>query len=133
MNKIRKTPAGLDSPTALEEFVAVDGNNACIEPFKVDKEILKFVQSSKHVIDADSDDENEMNNAAPVPISPEMRNIMKSIRSCLEAHSNMEMNNITDDIEQCDAEKDNAKKNIRLLSKNSINVLFFKKNLKILY
>ncbi|GFU66817.1 uncharacterized protein TNCV_894531 [Trichonephila clavipes] len=37
-----------------------------------------------------SDDENEMNNAAPlsVPTSSDMRNVMKSIRSVLEAHFN---------------------------------------------
>ncbi|GFS76383.1 hypothetical protein TNCV_1620251 [Trichonephila clavipes] len=43
----------------------------------VDKDILKFVQSSENIIDTDSDDENEMSNAAPVPPSFEMRNIMK--------------------------------------------------------
>ncbi|GFS51469.1 hypothetical protein TNCV_549241 [Trichonephila clavipes] len=31
-----------------------------------DKHILEFVQSSKNIIDAYSDDENEMNNAAPL-------------------------------------------------------------------
>uniref|UniRef100_A0A8C4SC05 HTH CENPB-type domain-containing protein n=1 Tax=Erpetoichthys calabaricus TaxID=27687 RepID=A0A8C4SC05_ERPCA len=64
------------------------------------KDILEFVQSSKNIIDADSDDENEMNNAAPVPTSSEMRNIMKSMRSYLDANSNGEMNNKMDDIEQ---------------------------------
>ncbi|GFV61315.1 uncharacterized protein TNCV_4103731 [Trichonephila clavipes] len=43
-----------------------------------DKDILEFVQSSKNIIDADSDDELEMNNAVPVPISSEMRNVMKT-------------------------------------------------------
>ncbi|GFW60345.1 hypothetical protein TNCV_1844251 [Trichonephila clavipes] len=33
---------------------------------------------SKNIIDAYSDDENEMNNAAPVPTSSEMRTIMKN-------------------------------------------------------
>ncbi|GFU44592.1 hypothetical protein TNCV_1506961 [Trichonephila clavipes] len=32
----------------------------------IDKDILEFVQSSKRIIDADSDDENEMNNAEPL-------------------------------------------------------------------
>ncbi|GFU90790.1 hypothetical protein TNCV_4870221 [Trichonephila clavipes] len=50
MNKIRKTPAGLECPTVpSEEFVALD-----------------------------YEDENEINNAAPVPTSSEMRNIMKN-------------------------------------------------------
>ncbi|GFT38481.1 hypothetical protein TNCV_1247761 [Trichonephila clavipes] len=43
-----------------------------------DKHILEFVQSSKNIIDADSGGENEMNNAASVPTSSKMRNIMKS-------------------------------------------------------
>ncbi|GFV52909.1 hypothetical protein TNCV_2875771 [Trichonephila clavipes] len=41
------------------------------------KDILEFVQSSKNIIDANSDNENEMNNSAPVPMSSKMRNIMK--------------------------------------------------------
>ncbi|GFT91218.1 uncharacterized protein TNCV_4044491 [Trichonephila clavipes] len=61
-----------------------------------DKNILEFVQSSKNIIDADSDDEK----AAPVSTSSEMRNIMKSMHSFLDAHSNGEMNNKMDDIEQ---------------------------------
>ncbi|GFU48356.1 hypothetical protein TNCV_3342481 [Trichonephila clavipes] len=55
---------------------------------------------SKNIIYADSYDENEMNNAAPVPTSSEMRNIMESMRNYLEAHSNGEMSNKMDDIEQ---------------------------------
>ncbi|GFY11333.1 hypothetical protein TNCV_4473161 [Trichonephila clavipes] len=43
------------------------------------KDIFEFVQSSKNIIDADSDDENEMNYAAHVPTSSEMRNIMKKL------------------------------------------------------
>ncbi|GFT28977.1 hypothetical protein TNCV_3586391 [Trichonephila clavipes] len=38
-----------------------------------DKDILKFAQSSKNINDADSDEENEMNTAAPVPTSSETR------------------------------------------------------------
>ncbi|GFX04348.1 hypothetical protein TNCV_3974961 [Trichonephila clavipes] len=82
MNKIRKTPAGLDCPTASwEEFVAVDDDNACSALIMAEKDILEFVQSSKYIIDADSDSKNEMNNATPVPTSSEMRNILKSTRS----------------------------------------------------
>ncbi|GFV34424.1 hypothetical protein TNCV_5137651 [Trichonephila clavipes] len=54
---------------------------------------------------ADSEDENEMNNAAPVPTSSQMRNVMKSVYSYLEAHSDGEMNNKKNDIEQIDAKK----------------------------
>ncbi|GFW98143.1 hypothetical protein TNCV_2491971 [Trichonephila clavipes] len=43
-----------------------------------DKDILEFVQSShKSIIEADSDDENAMNNAAPVPTSSEMKHVTK--------------------------------------------------------
>ncbi|GFX63993.1 hypothetical protein TNCV_41691 [Trichonephila clavipes] len=72
--------------------------------------------------DANSDEENEMNNAAPDPMSSEMRNIIKTISSYLDAHSIGEMNNKMDDIEQFDAKQDNATKNFR-----------FSKNLKTLY
>ncbi|GFV72980.1 hypothetical protein TNCV_1734481 [Trichonephila clavipes] len=65
-----------------------------------DKDILEFVQSSKNVIDADSDDENEINNAAPVPTSSEMRNAVNSLSIYLKVHSNGEMNNKMDGIEQ---------------------------------
>ncbi|GFY15423.1 hypothetical protein TNCV_1572341 [Trichonephila clavipes] len=74
MNKIRKTPAGLDCPTVLlsEEFIGVDDDNVCTAKTMADKDILEFVQSSKNIIDADSVGENEMNNAAPVLTSSKM-------------------------------------------------------------
>ncbi|GFW24809.1 hypothetical protein TNCV_1960751 [Trichonephila clavipes] len=75
-----------------------------------DKNSLEFVQSSKNII-ADSVEENYMNNLASVPTSSEMRNVMKSIRrheSYLDIHSNGEMNNKTDDIEQSVASMTNA-------------------------
>ncbi|GFV32161.1 hypothetical protein TNCV_1674491 [Trichonephila clavipes] len=98
MNKVRKTPAGLDCPIVLsKEFIAVD--NVCTAPIMVNKDILKFVQSSKNSIDADSDDENEIFSAAHVPTTSEMRHIMKSMRSYLDAHPSGEMNNKIDDIE----------------------------------
>ncbi|GFV01899.1 uncharacterized protein TNCV_4978501 [Trichonephila clavipes] len=43
-----------------------------------DKDILEFDQSSKSIIDADSDEENEINNIAPVHTSSKMKNIMKT-------------------------------------------------------
>ncbi|GFX52480.1 hypothetical protein TNCV_4324961 [Trichonephila clavipes] len=53
-------------PTVLpKEFVAVDDDNVCAAPLMADKDILEFLQSSKSILDADSDDEVEMNNAAP--------------------------------------------------------------------
>ncbi|GFU89475.1 transposable element Tcb2 transposase [Trichonephila clavipes] len=58
------------------------------------------VRSSKKYHDADSDDENKMNNPASVPTSSEMSIIMKSMRSYLDARSSGEMNNKVDDIVQ---------------------------------
>ncbi|GFW24810.1 hypothetical protein TNCV_1960752 [Trichonephila clavipes] len=79
-----------------------------------DKNSLEFVQSSKNII-ADSVEENYMNNLASVPTSSEMRNVMKSIRrheSYLDIHSNGEMNNKTDDIEQSVGKGCYIKKNV---------------------
>ncbi|GFV53653.1 hypothetical protein TNCV_1042601 [Trichonephila clavipes] len=72
----------------------------CVQSQLWETDILELVQSSKNIIDADSDSENEMNNAAPAPTSFEMRNIKKSMFSYLDAHSNGEMKNKMDDIEQ---------------------------------
>ncbi|GFV73237.1 hypothetical protein TNCV_4197221 [Trichonephila clavipes] len=62
------------------------------------------------MIEADSDDENELNNAVLVPTSSEVRNIMTILPSHLDANSNGKMNNKMDDVEEFDAIKDNAKK-----------------------
>ncbi|GFV37518.1 hypothetical protein TNCV_127291 [Trichonephila clavipes] len=95
ISKIRKTPIPLACPILLsKELMAVD-DNVCTDPIIADKDILEFVQSSKDIIAADCDDENEMNNAAYVPITSEMRNVMK------DSHSNGEINNKMDDIEHC--------------------------------
>ncbi|GFV86939.1 hypothetical protein TNCV_2198911 [Trichonephila clavipes] len=77
-----------------------------------DKDILEFDKSSKNISDADYDEENEMNNTAPVSMSSEMWNIMKSMFSYLDTHSNGEMDKKMNGIEQFDAIKDNAKKKI---------------------
>ncbi|GFX93444.1 hypothetical protein TNCV_1093841 [Trichonephila clavipes] len=45
----------------------------------VDKDILEIVQSSKSVIAADSNDKNEINNAAHISVSSEMRNSIKML------------------------------------------------------
>ncbi|GFW88673.1 hypothetical protein TNCV_2833341 [Trichonephila clavipes] len=95
MNKIRKTPGTLDFLIIYsEEFIAVG------QGIMADKDILEFFKNSKNIIDANSDDENEMNNAATVPISSEMRNITKNMHSYLDAHFSHETNNDLDDIEQ---------------------------------
>ncbi|GFW10185.1 hypothetical protein TNCV_1849021 [Trichonephila clavipes] len=48
--------------SSSEEFVAVHDDNICTAPKMAEKDILEFVQSSKNMIDANSEDENEMNN-----------------------------------------------------------------------
>ncbi|GFV69673.1 hypothetical protein TNCV_4507881 [Trichonephila clavipes] len=73
-NKQNTENTNLDSPTvSSEEFVAVYMMIMCVPP-----DILELVRNSKINIDANSDDENETNNAPSVPTSSEMRNIMKS-------------------------------------------------------
>ena len=57
----------MDCPPSLEDFVAVDYDNVSSAPIMADKGILEFVQSSKNIIGADFEEENEMNKA-PVPI-----------------------------------------------------------------
>ncbi|GFY00516.1 uncharacterized protein TNCV_2139131 [Trichonephila clavipes] len=64
------------------------------------KTFWNLFKSPQNNINTDSDDYNEMNEAAPVTTSSEMRNIMKSMRSYLEVHPNGEMNCKMDDIEQ---------------------------------
>ncbi|GFS70565.1 hypothetical protein TNCV_1490291 [Trichonephila clavipes] len=44
-----------------EEFVAVNDDSVGTAKILTDKSILEFFQSSKNIIDADSDDENETN------------------------------------------------------------------------
>ncbi|GFT01749.1 tigger transposable element-derived protein 4 [Trichonephila clavipes] len=76
----KKVSALLNCPTvSSEEYIAIDDNNVYTVPLECD-------QSSKDTIDEDSDDENEINSASPVPTSSEMRNIMKSMRRYLDAH-----------------------------------------------
>ncbi|GFT38541.1 hypothetical protein TNCV_2748211 [Trichonephila clavipes] len=78
MNKIRKTPAGLDFFTvSSEELVEVDVI-MCVQPQLWQTKAFFEVQSSKNIIDVDSDNENGKNNRVPVLTSSEMRNIMKN-------------------------------------------------------
>ncbi|GFT92568.1 hypothetical protein TNCV_1480631 [Trichonephila clavipes] len=62
----------------IEKFIEVDDDNRCTAPIMADKDILELLQILKNIIDADSDYENEMNNAAHGPMLSEMRNIMKT-------------------------------------------------------
>ncbi|GFV02615.1 hypothetical protein TNCV_5017831 [Trichonephila clavipes] len=74
-----KVSALLDCPTlSLEEFIVVNYNNTCTSPIMAGKDILEFVQSSKNMIDPDSDEEKEMDNAGHVPLSSEIGNVRKS-------------------------------------------------------
>ncbi|GFU63537.1 hypothetical protein TNCV_1000881 [Trichonephila clavipes] len=55
----------LDCPAvSSEEFVFPDVDNVYTAPMIADKDILEFVKSSKDIIQTDSEDKNEMNNAA---------------------------------------------------------------------
>ncbi|GFW79223.1 hypothetical protein TNCV_2476301 [Trichonephila clavipes] len=69
---------------SLEEFAVVDEDNVCSAPIMAGKDIFEFVHSSKNIMDSDSDDEKEIYNAAPVPASSEIRNIMKRRRSYID-------------------------------------------------
>ncbi|GBM08365.1 hypothetical protein AVEN_108365-1 [Araneus ventricosus] len=92
----------LDCPIVLlDEFVTVD-DDVFIAPIVTNEDILGIVQSSNDPIDVGSDDEfdNEIKIAVPVPITSKLRNIVKSIRSYLAMHSNVQMNKTMDDIEQ---------------------------------
>ncbi|GFU85377.1 hypothetical protein TNCV_2386811 [Trichonephila clavipes] len=76
MDLFEKVSVLLDCLTiSSAELAAVNDDDVCITPSVANKVILEFVKSSKNIIDSDSDDENEMNNAAPVPSTSEMRNI----------------------------------------------------------
>ncbi|GFX35395.1 hypothetical protein TNCV_102021 [Trichonephila clavipes] len=55
-------------------------------------------KSSENITYADTDEENEMDNADPFRTSYKMRNIMESMRNYLDAHANDEMNNKIDEI-----------------------------------
>ncbi|GFX32248.1 hypothetical protein TNCV_2659241 [Trichonephila clavipes] len=68
MNKIWKPPAELDCPIGTsEEYIEVEDDNVSIALIMADKVILEFDLSSKNIINADSDNENEMDDADPVP------------------------------------------------------------------
>ncbi|GFT17565.1 hypothetical protein TNCV_4807981 [Trichonephila clavipes] len=62
MNKLGKTPVGLDCATvSLEEFVAVGDDNVCTSPITVDK-YISSKKSLKNIINADYDDKNGCGN-----------------------------------------------------------------------
>ncbi|GFT31634.1 hypothetical protein TNCV_230731 [Trichonephila clavipes] len=58
---------------SLEEFVVIDDDNV----YTASIIRQEFAQSSKNIIDADSNDKDKLNKAAHVPTSSEMRNIIK--------------------------------------------------------
>ncbi|GFW24017.1 hypothetical protein TNCV_4950611 [Trichonephila clavipes] len=61
------------SRNGLEEFIAVGYDDGSTATIRADKDILEVVQSLKNIIDADSNDENEVNKAAPAATSFKMR------------------------------------------------------------
>ncbi|GFU59987.1 hypothetical protein TNCV_3237731 [Trichonephila clavipes] len=70
---LRKTPAKLDCPIgSSEEYIEVEDDNVCIALIMADKDILEFDLRSKNIINADSDNENEMDDEDPVPTSFKM-------------------------------------------------------------
>ncbi|GFU60030.1 uncharacterized protein TNCV_3238091 [Trichonephila clavipes] len=80
MNKIKKPPAKLDFPIgSSEDYIKVEDDNVCVAPIMADKDIFVSDRSSKNIIHADSDDENDMNDEDPVPTLFEMR---KFINDC---------------------------------------------------
>ncbi|GFY15798.1 hypothetical protein TNCV_1284431 [Trichonephila clavipes] len=98
MNKIRKTPAGLECPLALsEEFITLDDDNVCKSQLGQTKTFKSLFKAKKISLMQILTDENEMKNAAPVSTPSEMRNITKNIFNYLDAHSKGEMNNKMND------------------------------------
>ncbi|GFS88673.1 hypothetical protein TNCV_1462611 [Trichonephila clavipes] len=86
MNKIWKTPAKLDGSSVLsEEYIEVEDDNVCIALIMTDKDILELDLSSKNIINADSENENEMDVADPVPTSFEMGKVLKNMHTNLDA------------------------------------------------
>ncbi|GFT46393.1 hypothetical protein TNCV_3127351 [Trichonephila clavipes] len=83
-----------------EKFVEVDDDNLSTALIMAAQSHFGVCPKLKNIINADSIDENEMNNAGPVPTLSEMRDIMKSRYSYLDVHSNDEVNNKRDVIEQ---------------------------------
>ncbi|GFW38078.1 hypothetical protein TNCV_835181 [Trichonephila clavipes] len=84
----------------IEEFVTVDGDNVCTAPQLWQTKRVWSLLKTQNIIDANSDDEKEMNNSAPAPpTSSEIRNIMENMFSYLNAHTDGEKNNKMVDIE----------------------------------
>ncbi|GFV29981.1 hypothetical protein TNCV_3100581 [Trichonephila clavipes] len=133
MNTILKTPAELVCPAvSSEEFLTVDDINV-YSRIIVDRDILEFLQSSTNIIDTDSDEENEMKNAALAITSSEMRNIMKSKRNYLDAHTKGEMNKKIDGIEKFVDNLTLKKEKISDYFPKTQQMFCFSKYLKILY
>ncbi|GFV67951.1 hypothetical protein TNCV_1872331 [Trichonephila clavipes] len=123
-------------PPDTSELTKIRGCECVYSPNYWRQSILEFVQSPKNIIDADSDDENEMDdemdNPANAPTLYEMRNFMKNRYIYLDAHSN-DMNNKTNEIEQFVAKKGNAKEKSQIIFQELNKCFAFQKNLKILY
>ncbi|GFV19173.1 hypothetical protein TNCV_3223911 [Trichonephila clavipes] len=75
------------STVSWEEFIAVDDNNVCTAPILWQRYFGDCTNLKNTIGGEDSVDENEMNITAPVSTSSEMRNVMKSLRRYIDAHS----------------------------------------------
>ncbi|GFS74898.1 uncharacterized protein TNCV_1395771 [Trichonephila clavipes] len=84
------------STVSSEELIPENDSNVSTASIMADKDILELVQSSKNIIDVDSDDENKMNNAAHVPTSSEMKNAMKIAAVVIEYLLRIQSCSLTD-------------------------------------
>ncbi|GFU18734.1 hypothetical protein TNCV_1352841 [Trichonephila clavipes] len=89
-------------------------------------------KAQKNIIDVDSGDKNEMNNAAPVSKSSEMRNVMKSRHCRKEIVSKVmlhDFNDVTYPIKYISSQwvlnSENKKKSLGLDRENRVDVINF--------
>ncbi|GFV84729.1 hypothetical protein TNCV_4297111 [Trichonephila clavipes] len=98
-NDLQKFIWGAEVAVVAEWYSVVDDDNARVKPQLWKTE---FVQRSKNIIDADSDEENELNNSAHVLTSFKTRNIMKSTQVVLgEEPRNLNNSQVTLEFMYC--------------------------------
>ncbi|GFV33102.1 hypothetical protein TNCV_509411 [Trichonephila clavipes] len=65
-----------------EDFLTIDDDNACIAPITTERHILEFFSKLKILLMVlDSGNKKEVNNAAPVPTSSEMRGTSRKLKT----------------------------------------------------
>ncbi|GFX85791.1 hypothetical protein TNCV_2471931 [Trichonephila clavipes] len=78
-----------ECPTVLSEgFAAIDDDKVYTTQLRQTTTLWSMFKAKKNITEAESDDKNEMNIAAPVLVSSKMKNIMKNMRNYLDATSN---------------------------------------------